>query len=293
MVDDVMHVVAINVLVTDPSVREHLATGFDILLDFSVQAFCSYVTKDLIEDTADTNFSVSLKQAHDGNLARAASPFDCGLAAILVHEPREATNKTFVGLDFALHLLETTGLHRQSNAMVYEPCGFLRDFQISRNFIAAYAILAVSNQPHGSKPLVEAKGRIFKDAADLGAELAMVVLLAAFPNTTSLNETDLLAAAMWTNHAIGPANRYPKGERPIRIREESNRIHQSVGTADVHEPTVAKRVGCVKYIITQDTTFSPRVTIFHAFSCRPTGSTPSGRWLCLLVQQPITVTAFH
>ncbi len=86
-------------------------------------------------DAARIIFAMTFKQPHDGDLARAAGSRDCCRATILVHETSEATDKSFVGFYFTLHLLETARLYRAPNPMIHEPRGFLRDAQIAGDFV--------------------------------------------------------------------------------------------------------------------------------------------------------------
>jgi hypothetical protein len=234
MVNHVVNVVAVYVLVANPCIGEHLATGLNVVANLFVQARRSHIAQHLGADAADLILAVALKQAHDRDFSRSAGSFDYGLATILVHEPREATYKSFVSLYLTFHFLEAASLHREPDAMVHEPRGFLRNVEIARDLVAADSILTVRDQPHRREPFVEADRRVFKDGSDLGAELLLGVAVLALPETAGLQERHFLAAACRADHAIRPANSNHQIERHVRIGEVADRVHEGLWSGFRH-----------------------------------------------------------
>lgn len=112
-----------------------------------------------------------------------------------------AADVGFIDLNLANHLVEAARLHGEANTVQHVPRGLLRDAERAGEFIRRHTILAVRQHPDRDEPLIETKRAVFKDGADLGAELALRVLLFAFPKTARRNEANV-SAAMCSLHAF-------------------------------------------------------------------------------------------
>jgi len=131
----------------------------------------------------------------------------------------EAADESLVSLHFAAHLEKRAGFHGKPNAMVHEPCGFLRDTKRPVHFVAADPVLAVGNHPDRGKPLAEIDRAILEDRPDLGRELPLRMLFLAFPEPPCRDEADIGTTTGRAMHAIGPAQFDHRQERNVRIGE--------------------------------------------------------------------------
>jgi hypothetical protein len=80
-----------------------------------------------------------------------------------VHVADLAADERFVSLDLAVHLVERLGVNGHPQTVQHEPRGFLGDAQIAGQFVAADAVLAVDEHPHGGQPLREGNRGILED----------------------------------------------------------------------------------------------------------------------------------
>ncbi len=106
----------------------------------------------------------------------------------LVHETREAAYKSFIYLDFAGKLAAFLILHCKPDAMQHEPRGLLSYANGAVNLPRTDPVLAASNHPHRSQPLIQAERRILEDRPSLDGKLATVVALIALPAIVLLLE---------------------------------------------------------------------------------------------------------
>lgn len=246
VIDHVMDVLAIKSEIANQLVGENIGTGCYMVAHFAMQRFPLGIGNvhgaDLLR--------VPVQQAHHDGLARSASAGDFGLF-IFVHEAGESANVRFIGFDLAFHLVpEGALLHRQTNPLEHEPSGFLSYAQILRDLIRTDSVLAIGQQPDGGQPLVETDGRILKDSSDLDAELATVVLGAAFPTPLIGEKVNLVASADRTFHsAIRPAQSDHELKADIRVFEVANRVQQGSRDHRCHAVKIANGSGLVKYII--------------------------------------------
>src|SRR6266849_4121162 len=180
------------------------APRFDVSADVSLQSVLFPIAYD-----SGANLTTTFENAHHCGLVLGASLSNPATVFIGVHEACGTADESFVHFHFSAgtaHLEERTGLHRKTNPMEHEPCGFLSDAKSAANLVRANAVLAVRNHPNGHEPLVERQGRIFHDGSDLDGELPMVVDVLALPLPLILKEHGILASASGAGHnTIRPA----------------------------------------------------------------------------------------
>src|SRR5260370_23148389 len=125
--------------------------------------------------------------------------------AVLVHIARLAADEAFVNFDFSAKLAIFT-LHRQTDAMEHEPCGFLSYAKRAMKLPRANAVLVVDNHPDSWQPLLQSERPVLEYRSGLQAELRAIVLAVALPDAR-LFEIDHMVriAARATHDAIRPA----------------------------------------------------------------------------------------
>jgi len=103
---------------------------------------------------------VALQQSHDSNLADVSAALEPTERALLsrMHVARFPADLRLVDLDLSAECSTVVALHRESNPMIHEPRGFLRDVNRSCQFIGADAVLAVANLPDGQQPGLQRDG---------------------------------------------------------------------------------------------------------------------------------------
>src|SRR5712691_2909854 len=125
--------------------------------------------------------------------------------------------------------------------MQHEPCGLLSDAEITRDFVAADAVLAVDEHPHRGQPLVETDRAVLENAADLDGELFLAA--SALPDLASAHPVGRVRArtAPWTFDAVGPAQQGDEGDAGFDVGEVSDRAEQGVGSRVLgsHAPRIA------------------------------------------------------
>src|SRR5207253_980810 len=72
------------------------------------------------------------------------------------------------------------------------------------NFTTTNTVLAIQNQPHCRKPLIQTERRILEDSPDLHRELPFRMPIAALPAELILEEADLIATADRAGNAVLP-----------------------------------------------------------------------------------------
>jgi len=135
------------------------------------------------------------------------------------------------------------------------PSALLGNADGAGDLIAAHAVLAVRQHPHGYHPFVESKGAISEDRSDLDAELflaptALPTLLICKPDGVAD-----LAATHADDLTIGPAHCRDFINANLLIAKVLNRVYECLGVC--HKERIATLVRLVKYIITN------RVTIIY------------------------------
>ena len=178
------------------------------------------------------NLAATLKDSLNGNLVLGASLGNPALALVGVHETGRTTDESFVYFDFlatAAELDGGTGLHRKTNPMEHEPCGFLGDAKSAANLVRANAILAIRNHPHSDKPLVERQSGVLKDSSNLDGELFLGMLALALPHATSGDEANIIPATSGAFDAIRPAALNNEVEAIIRVGKVLDGLLESFG----------------------------------------------------------------
>src|ERR1700731_2607830 len=141
-------------------------------------------------------------------------------------------------------------LHRESDSVKHEPCGFLSDTNSAVNLVRRNAIFAVGNHPRSSEPFVESDGTVLKYGSYLNAELFLGVFGLALPDATSRNKFNVFAATSWTGDTIGPTLRHEMIQAVVGVVVKDDCGLQGLGL--FHSKTRVPEKGyCVKYIITQ------------------------------------------
>src|SRR4051794_40326005 len=108
--------------------------------------------------------------------------------------------------------------------MKHEPCALLCDAKSPLDFVRANAIFAVGDHPNGGEPFVKTKRAVFKDGAYFGAELALGVLLFAFPRAARGNVAHVLAPACRAANALWPTKLDHRGMSYLRISKMLDRF---------------------------------------------------------------------
>jgi hypothetical protein len=90
-------------------------------------------------------------------------PSDFLSAMRSMHVSGFATYERLINFYLAGELQECLGAHSIANSVKHEPCRFLSNLDIPRDFIGRNAVLAISGEPHGAKPLVKTDSRILKN----------------------------------------------------------------------------------------------------------------------------------
>jgi hypothetical protein len=147
-----------------------------------------------------------------------------------MHIARFASDKGLIDFNFAAEFAAMLPLLGKPDTMEHEPCGFLSHSKRFRNFATANAILAVKDQPHCRKPLVQTERRVLEDSSNLHRELSPRVAFAALPAQLILQEADTRTAAPWTGNAVLPLG--ATGDEIVQavllIREVQDRFLQGL-----------------------------------------------------------------
>lgn len=227
VVDDLVDVCIAELGVGLERIGVDLGTGRNVLADFGAERMAAHVGDDLSPHGAMPIGSVTLQQAHNSDLAHAASSDVLALGFVL--ETSLSADVGLIDFDVARELVASGGLHDQADALEHEPGRFLSHADRTCNLIGTNAVLGVGKQPDRRQPLVESDRRVLEDRSDLDRELAPRVLVLALPQAPSGDEADPIGPAGRTNHAtIGPAQFDHIVEANIGVREVSDRLDQSL-----------------------------------------------------------------
>src|SRR5439155_7362309 len=181
---------------------------------------------------ASLNFAspvfISFKKTKDRSFARASSPpMKFCFSFRLVHVASEATDIGFINFNFTAEGLDNITLHRKSDAVKHEPCGFLRDADVTMNLIRANTILAIGNHPHCKNPFIQRDWRIFKNCPGFNRKLPLGVSRLALKLLTRCNECRILTTTHGTGWLpIWPVNRSKIFNAVHGIGEVFNRVFQ-------------------------------------------------------------------
>src|SRR5262249_22316870 len=108
-------------------------------------------------------------------------------------------------------------------------------------------VLAVRQHPDSGKPFVQRNRRVLEYALCFYRKL--FAAFRAFPDAPSLEKHRILRAAMLAIYTFGPTAIRDFGESIIRVSIMLNRFGQGLWLGDFHEPSMAERDGCVKYVL--------------------------------------------
>src|SRR5690242_5153130 len=114
--------------------------------------------------------------------------------------------------------------------MQHEPCGLLSDLQIAGEFIRANPVLAIDEQPHCGKPLVQANGGILKDSSNFDGELPLGMVTTALPDTPRCVVLHFARPASWTDNTVRPTAASKIISAVVEIREINNCFLKAFGT---------------------------------------------------------------
>jgi hypothetical protein len=109
-----------------------------------------------------------------------------------------------------------------ADTVKHEPSGFLSDIDSAGKLPRTNAVLAISQEPHSRKPLVQTERGVFKDRPDLHGELALRVVSAALPTQALLLKGDFGASAGRANYTVRPTARNKVRQTIGRLRESHN-----------------------------------------------------------------------
>jgi hypothetical protein len=159
-----------------------------------------------VSNDVRSELTVTLKQAHNSNLARSASAYASTVTNAAVHIAGKTSNVRLIDFYVALKLFcKRSSLHRETDTLKHEPCGLLRDPDSATNFIRAYAVLAVGDHPDRHQPLIQAKRRVLENGSNLNRELSALMRALTLPLLLLRQKRHVSASARWADNTIGPA----------------------------------------------------------------------------------------
>ena len=224
VIDYVVNVLLAKIVVRAKRICIDMLPGFNVFRHLVVKmlSLCS-------RDNHRANLSVTFEQAHHGNLA-------CGLVSAssrrrklsntaskrhLVHVSRLTTDEGFVNFNMSAQLAACLIiLQRKSESLEHEPCRLLRDADSSVNLPRANAVLAVSQHPHRTQPLVETDSGVLKNRSDLDRKLRLWMASLALPQSALWHVRNLIRSAVRAhNRAIWPATLNQIVNAVVGIRE--------------------------------------------------------------------------
>jgi hypothetical protein len=186
-----------------------------------------------IRNSESENLTATLNHAESDSFVLAACAGNNLLAARAMHIPRLAADEGFVNFDFASKFGSRLVLHGFANPMQHEPCGLLRQSEVSRDLVAADSVFAIRHKPHGREPFAQRDRRFIENRADFNRELFPAFRGAALPDAASLEEHRFLRFAVRALYPFGPAFRREVGQRIVGIVEINNRFGQCFGAFHV------------------------------------------------------------
>lgn len=136
-----------------------------------------------------------------------------------MHIPGLAADESFVGFHLTRKLANGSLSEGESDAMVHEPSGLLRNTDSAMDFIGTHTVFAVHNLPHRHQPLIQAQRRVFEYGPGLCSELAVLMAGAALPAVIFLQKRYVLGAATRAFNAIRPTACHDILTAVFRIRE--------------------------------------------------------------------------
>src|SRR5688572_25030947 len=151
-------------------IGEDGGTRNDMLTDFRLKRVLLAV-----RDNLNADLSATFQDSHNSSLILTASASDFLRANVRVHVAGFSADEGFVGFNLTGEFVAGAHAQAEANAVIHEPRGSLCDLQRPRHLATAHAILAIGNQPRGSKPFIQPKRRVFVNRSSLqGIFLARV-----------------------------------------------------------------------------------------------------------------------
>lgn len=169
MIDGFMDEMSVKPVVGLCLIGEHVGTTGDVLMDDGLQ----FAGLSRWHD-GSANLATTLQKPVNDPLAHGTATPDFLLPFALVHVAGLATDESLIGFDCAGEFAESAGSHGFADSMQHKPRRLLGDIKGAGEFTTADAILGVADAPDGYKPLIQPKGRIFKDRPHLVAELLFI-----------------------------------------------------------------------------------------------------------------------
>src|ERR1019366_620331 len=234
VVNDIMHELFTQSVIANPLVGIDLRVAADFPQNFALQGIAPHIRHNLGAYFAE----IAVKHPHNDTLVHVVAlelpTFDLSHSRLLafVHVGNAATNEGFIYFDRATtfaHLSNRFVLHCQTNSMEHEPCGLLSDLHVAGDLVTTNAILAVSDEPHCSEPLVQSDCGIFHHVPYLDGEFALRMMAGALPSAALLAELNAIRAASWTGYfAVRPAANRQIVNAVVGIAEVQNRFLQAL-----------------------------------------------------------------
>ena len=200
---------------------------------------------------AALSFLAAFQDSHDGGLVFPASAGNLGRALGSVHVARSSADEGFVRFDFSPQFPAVLALLGKPDAMEHKPRGLLSDSKRPCDLTTGDAILAIQDEPHSWKPLIQTERRILENGPNLDGELPPGMPDAALPAKLILEEPHASAATDRADHAVSPfgtaANEVVQAV--LGDREVNDCFLKCLGFA-FHASIVPQNRVLVKYIFT-------------------------------------------
>jgi hypothetical protein len=136
--------------------------------------------------------------------------------------PPDESFVRFYFATIAAQFHKRTLLQSQTDSVIHEPCGLLRDLQSAVNFPRADTVAAIDDHPHCREPLVQAQRTILKNGSGFKCELRSRMLCAAMPAVILFEEQNILASTFGAGDTVWPAASYHIFPAIYRIAEVKN-----------------------------------------------------------------------
>jgi hypothetical protein len=221
MIDDGMLIIVFQAIVGFQGVTEDSAASLNALANDRLKiTFLARV------NVTGNDFATTLHHSEHDLFALRTAPANCLFPFVLVHVPRLAADERFVNLNLTGQLRGGLILHRFADSLKHKPRGLLGQSKIAGDFVRRDSVLAIRDQPHCRKPLVQGDGRFVQERTHLDRELFPAFRGAALPDTASLQEHRFLGPAVRALNSIGPTLRRKVLQRIVRVVEMDNRFGQ-------------------------------------------------------------------
>lgn len=162
MIDHLMHKIIAKPFVGLQRVTVEHGADFHVLIHEGLQFALA-----AIADNLRTDLATALQNGSDYSLTFRPASYDLLGPLVSVHVPRFAADESLVYFDFTTELVKTRFLHRKANAVKHKPSRLLSYLQAAMQFIRTDTVLAIDNQPSGSKPLIQTQWGVFEYGSSL------------------------------------------------------------------------------------------------------------------------------